>query len=288
MKISEIYQKPGNHISFEIFPPKGDLEPETLSKTLDALSSLHPEFISVTCSAGGSGGSIDKTIDLADIVSHTHGITASSHLTCIHSTHEDIEYAVQKLKEKKIENILALRGDLVEGKQTKDFKNASELIAFLKKFDICIGAACYPEGHVTCESVERDIEFMKHKEDVGADFFISQLFFDNDIFYKFREKTEKAGITRPIAAGIMPFLSKAQITRMIFNCGASLPAEIIRILVKYENDAEALRSAGIAYATQQILDLLANDVRYIHIYTMNQPDIAHSIMGAIQRAGYTS
>lgn len=286
MKISEIYQKPGNHISFEIFPPKGDLEPETLSNTLNALSTLTPDFISVTCSAGGSGGSIDKTIDLAEIISQSHGVTASSHLTCIHSTRQDIEYAVNKLKEKKIENILALRGDLVEGKQTADFKNASELITFLKQFDLCIGAACYPEGHVTCESIDRDIDFMKHKEDMGADFFISQLFFDNETFYRFREKTEKAGITRPIAAGIMPFLSKAQITRMIFSCGASLPAEIIRLLVKYENNPEALRCAGIAYATHQILDLLAQDVRYIHIYTMNQPDIAHSIVGAIKRAGY--
>lgn len=286
MKISEIYQKPGNHISFEIFPPKGELEPAALSKTLDALSSLQPDFISVTCSAGGSGGSIDKTIALAETISNAHGVTASSHLTCIHSTHEDIEYAVNSLKEKKIDNILALRGDLVEGKDTKDFKNASELISYLKQFDICIGAACYPEGHVTCDSLDRDIDFMKHKQDVGADFFISQLFFCNEIFYRFREKTQKAGIDRPIAAGIMPFLSKAQITRMIFNCGASLPAEIIRLLVKYENDPEALRSAGIAYATHQVLDLLANDVRYIHIYTMNQPDIAHSIVSAVKRAGY--
>jgi len=243
-----------------------------LSGILSQLQSLSPDFISVTYSAGGSGNS-DRTATVASMVQNTYSMNAVAHLTCINSDKDEIERMTEKLKAEDIENILALRGDKTENSKS-EFSHASDLIPLLKEKGFCVGSACYPEGHISCETPQKDWDYMKLKQDYGADFFVSQLFFDNSCFYRFLEYTAKIGIDKPVIPGIMPFLSQAQISRMIFMCGASLPSEIIRLLNKYSDNSEDLRKAGIEYAAHQICDLLKNDVDGIHIYTMNHPDIA--------------
>ncbi len=280
MKISEIF-KNKTPISFEIFPPKGDLSVETLRDTLSSLKKLNPDFISVTYSAGGTGNSA-KTVELASVVKNEFGIESMAHLTCINSDRQTVRKVVSDIKNAGIENVLALRGDIIEGNEPTDFKTAADLIEEIKDEPLCIGAACYPEGHVACQSVEKDIEYLKVKQDKGASFFVSQLFFENRSFYDFIEKTKRAGITVPITAGIMPMLSKSQVSRMIFMCGASLPSEIIRILNKYENDEISLKKAGIEYAASQARDLISNGVDGVHLYTMNKPEIASGIMERIK------
>lgn len=280
MKICDIYKQKKQPISFEIFPPKGDLSVETARDTVAELKKLEPAFISVTYSAGGSGNSL-KTAELASMIQNDYSVTSAAHLTCINSTKADVEGMVDTLKQNNIENILALRGDIVEGAEAKDFKYASELIPILKKEGFCVGGACYPEGHVSCVSLKDDIDHLYEKQQAGADFFLSQLFFDNDAFFKFLEIAKKRGITKPIEAGVMPILSKSQITRMIFMCGASLPANVVRLLYKYENSPEDLEKAGIYMALEQIRGLLDGGVDGVHIYTMNKPHIAKTILGGL-------
>lgn len=272
MKLSQIYENTKQSISFEIFPPKGYLSIKELSDILSQMTELKPDFISVTYSAGGSGNS-DRTSTVASLVQNTYGINAVAHLTCGNSDKAEIEDMTEKLKCEGIENILALRGDATDSRKT-DFSHASDLIPVLKQKGFCVGVACYPEGHIECDKPERDWDYMKLKEELGAEYFISQLFFDNAQFYKFLDYARKTGVTKPIIPGIMPILSRAQISRMIFMCGASLPAEIVRILNKYESNAEDLRNAGIEYAKCQAADLLAHGADGVHIYTMNHPDIA--------------
>ena len=281
MRISDIYKTKKQPRSFEIFPPKGDLSVETARQTVEELKDLEPAFISVTYSAGGSGNSF-KTADLASMIQNDYGVTSAAHLTCINSTKADVENMVKTLKEDNIENILALRGDIVEGATAHDFKYASELIPILKSEGFCVGGACYPEGHVACKSLKDDINHLYEKEQAGADFFLSQLFFDNDAFFNFLDMARKRGVTKPIEAGVMPILSKSQITRMIFMCGASLPADIVRLLYKYENSPEDLEKAGIEKALEQIQGLLDGGVDGVHIYTMNKPHIAKTILNGLK------
>ena len=280
MKICDIF-KGKTPVSFEIFPPKGDLSVETLRDTLSQLKMLNPDYISVTYSAGGTGNS-KKTAELASVVKNEFGIEAMAHLTCINSDKATVRSVVDTLKSDGIENVLALRGDIIDGREPTDFAHASDLIDYLSDEPLCIGAACYPEGHITCDNPEKDVEFLKLKQDMGASFFVSQLFFDNSVFYSFREKYLKAGITVPVTAGIMPMMSKAQVSRMIFMCGSSLPSEIIRILYKYENDPDSLKKAGVEYAAKQVRDLIDNGVDGIHLYTMNKPEIASGILEQIK------
>lgn len=272
MKISEIYSSKKQPVSFEIFPPKGDLSIKELSDILSNLKSLSPDFISVTYSAGGSGNS-DRTATVASMVQNVYSMNAVAHLTCINSKKEETEKMCEKLKSEGIENVLALRGDKTDT-ENSDFAHASDLIPILKEKGFSVGSACYPEGHISCDSPEKDWDYMKLKQDLGADFFISQLFFDNECFYRFLEYAKKIGIKKPIIPGIMPFLSQSQISRMIFMCGASLPAEIIRLLNKYSDNPEDLRNAGIEYAAHQLEGLIRNGVDGVHLYTMNHPDIA--------------
>ncbi|MBQ8782809.1 MAG: methylenetetrahydrofolate reductase [Clostridia bacterium] len=270
-------------ISFEIFPPKGELDITGFRNMMDGFSKLDPEFISVTYSAGG-GGNSHKTIDLASIIQNEYNIPSIAHLTCINSNKQEVDSVIDSIAENGIKSVLALRGDIVEGKTPTDFKFAKELIPLLKERGLNVGAACYPEGHVTCENLSDDIRYLKEKEDAGADFFLSQLFFDNYSYYKFLERAEKQNISKPIHAGIMPISSKSQIMRMIFMCGASLPRDIILILNKYENNPEDLRKAGIEYASKQIIDLMKNGVDGIHIYSMNKPENAAEIIENIKKA----
>jgi len=270
-------------ISFEIFPPKGELGVDTLCSVLGELRDLAPAFISVTCSAGGSGnGSGGKTAMLAELVQREYGITSLAHQTCISAKRADIDRTVEDLRSRGIENILALRGDLVAGSEPGDFAYAAELIAALADRGFCIGAACYPEGHITCDSPKDNLDHLYAKQEAGASFFVSQLFFDNDCFYRFLEAARARGIDRPIVPGIMPILSKAQISRMIFLCGASLPSRIVRLLHRWEDSPEDLRRAGIEYAAAQMCDLRDHGVDGIHIYTMNHPDIARTCIEALR------
>ncbi|MBQ8397902.1 MAG: methylenetetrahydrofolate reductase [Clostridia bacterium] len=285
MKISEIFNTGTLPVSLEIFPPKGELGVETLRSTLDELHDLAPAFISVTCSAGGSGnggGAGGKTAQLAELVQREYNITSVAHLTCISAKRDDIDRTVEDLRSRGIENVLALRGDRVAGREPGDFAHASELIEALAGRGFCIGAACYPEGHITCDSLEADLDHLYEKQQAGASFFTSQLFFDNDSFYRFLDAARARGIDRPILPGIMPILSKAQITRMIFLCGASLPSQIVRLLYRYEDSPEDLRRAGIEYAAGQLCALRDHGVDGVHIYTMNHPDIARTCIEALR------
>lgn len=284
MELSEIMKNGRTAFTFEIFPPKRDMPIETIYKTLDGLQGLHPDFISVTYGAGGSAADT-KTADIAQIIKDKYGMESAVHLTCLYNTKEDIDLICEQLKERNIRNILALRGDRNPNavrEPQKDFPHASDLIAYLRtKGDYHIMGACYPEGHLEAKSLDEDIENLKKKVDAGATHLLSQLFFDNDVYFRFLEKARKAGINVPIEAGIMPCTSKASIERMVMMCGASLPAKFTRTMACYENYPDALREAGIAYAIDQIIDLVSRGVDGIHLYTMNSPYVARKITEAV-------
>ena len=283
MKISEIHEKKRPVLSFEIFPPKHGTALENIDETLAILSELKPDFISVTFGAGGSSNN-NRTIELAKKIKHEYHIEPVVHLTCLTYSKAEIDEFSQILLENDLKNVLALRGDRNPDILPKeDFKHANELTAYLKsKGDFCVGGACYPECHP--ESVNR-VEEMRHlkaKVDAGDEFLLSQLFFENDMFYSFLEDCRIAGIEVPVTPGIMPVINKAQIERMVTLCGASLPKRFRKIMNRYESDKEALFDAGMAYALSQIIDLLANDVDGIHLYTMNNPVVARRICEGIR------
>ena len=282
MKIDEIFAKKDLVFSFEIFPPKTTSSVDTSYKTLEELKDLKPDFISVTYGAGGSLVN-NRTTELSSLVKEKYGVEAVAHLTCINSTKEEIDYILNDLKAHGIENILALRGDIPEGGVLKgDFKYAYELISHIKKRgDFNIAAACYPEGHVKGKNLKEDLIHLKLKEESGATHFISQLFFDNNYFYNFLEEKDKLNIKSSIEAGIMPVTNKAQIERLTSLCGVNLPEKFIKIVNKYEYDRVALRDAGIAYAVEQIVDLVSSGVDGIHLYTMNNPYVARKITESI-------
>ena len=282
MKIAELF-KPGKTVfSFEIFPPKKDGSIDTIYSTLDGLSDLHPDFISVTYGAGGSEANV-ITSEIAGLIKRKYNTESIAHLTCVNSTKEDIDFQLAQFKKQGIENVLALRGDINHDiPPKKDFLHASDLISYMKeRSDLGFSGACYPEGHVECESLDKDIENLKIKVDAGATHLISQLFFDNSSFYRFIEKVRAAGINVPIEAGIMPCVNAKQIQRMVGMCGASLPSKFTKMISRYENNPEAMHSAGIAYAVDQIIDLCANGVDGIHLYTMNNPVIARKIAESV-------
>ena len=282
MKIAELFKPDKTVFSFEIFPPKKDGSIDTIYSTLDGLSDLHPDFISVTYGAGGSEANV-ITSEIAGLIKRKYNTESIAHLTCVNSSKEDIDFQLEQFKKQEIENVLALRGDInPDIPPKKDFAHASDLISYMKeRSDLGFSGACYPEGHVECESLDKDIENLKIKVDAGATHLISQLFFDNSSFYKFIEKTRAAGIKVPIEAGIMPCVNAKQIQRMVGMCGASLPSKFTKMISRYENNPEAMRSAGIAYAVDQIIDLCANGVDGIHLYTMNNPVIARKIAESV-------
>ena len=282
MRIPELFKKDKTIFSFEVFPPKKTSSIDTIYNTLDELSDLKPAFISVTYGAGGNTAD-SKTCQIASVIQDRYNTISAAHLTCVNCTKNDIDIILGQLKEYGIENILALRGDINPDIPPKnDFKYASELITYIKNHgDFAISGACYPEGHVETESIVDDIKHLKMKVDAGAQHLMSQLFFDNSHFYEFLEKARIAGIDVPIEAGIMPVINKSQIERMVSMCGASLPVKFSKMMQKYENNPEALRDAGIAYATDQIVDLISNGVDGIHLYTMNNPYVARKISDSI-------
>ncbi len=284
MRIPELFKNGRVVFSFEIFPPKKNASVETIYKTLDELTDLHPDFISVTYNAGGAagaGGSVPgcSTREIAQTIKEKYHTESIAHLTCVNSTREDIDRVIGEFKASGIENVLALRGDInPDIPPKKDFEHASDLIGYMKRnSDFSFSGGCYPESHPESGSLDEDIENLRIKVDAGASHLMSQLFFDNSVFYRFLEKARAKGIDVPIEAGIMPCVNVKQIQRMVVLCGASLPPKFAKMMARYGDDPEAIRDAGIAYAVDQIVDLAANGVDGIHLYTMNNPYVARKI-----------
>jgi methylenetetrahydrofolate reductase (NADPH) len=285
MKISELFKKGKTVFSFEVFPPKKDSPVETVTNALAEMAELSPAFISVTYSAGGTGGAKESTIELASYVKNTLGIETCAHLTCLNSTADDVRAILKDLEAHKIENILALRGDKVkESPAADEFHYASDLVRFInvQGLGFCVSGACCPEGHPESPDMISDVLNLKKKVDAGVDFLTSQMFFDNTKFYEFRERLRLADITVPVSAGIMPVTNKRQFERMIMLSGASLPAKFTKTFSRFEDKPEALADAGIAYAIDQIIDLIASGADGIHLYTMNKPAVARKITESVR------
>lgn len=283
MKITSLFNSGKTVFSFEVFPPKKDSPIESVYGKLEEICALKPDFISVTYGAGGTGAH-SRTCEIAAKIKRDFHVESVAHLTCVNSTKAMIDETLADFKAHDIENILALRGDYTEGVAPQtDFRYASELCAYIRRhggFDI--SGACYPESHMDSADEIEDVLNLKKKVDAGAQHLISQLFFDNELFYRFMERAKIAGINVPVEAGIMPVTNKRQIERMVSLCGASLPTKFAKIMQKYESKPEALRDAGIAYAVEQIVDLIANGVDGIHLYTMNSPYVAEKITRAVE------
>ena len=267
--------------SFEIFPPKKDSSVATVYRALEEMKGLSPDFISVTYGAGGTGGAL--TVKIASDIRRRYGVESVAHLPCVNFTKAEVLAVLEELRQNGVENILALRGDLVPGVAPKtDFRHASDLAAFVREHSGCdIIGACYPEGHPEAASAEDDIRNLKRKVDAGVSHLISQLFFDTDYFYAVLERARAAGVGVPVEAGIMPVTNNRQIERMVSLCGATLPKKFTTMMQKYENNPDAMRDAGIAYAVDQIVDLAAHGVDGVHLYTMNNAYVAKKISEAV-------
>ena len=283
MIIENIFKEKKPVVSFEIFPPKKEAELNNIDATLKTLAQLHPDFISVTFGAGGSSAD-NKTVELAKKIKRDYGIEPLVHLTCISNSKEEIRQILGQMEDAGLKNVLALRGDVNPNVPVKnDFRYASELVAFIKEQgDFHVSGACYPEVHLEALDGIADIRNLKKKVDAGAAHLVSQLFFDNNVFYDFLTKVRIAGIDAPVEAGIMPVTNKAQIKRMVTMCGASLPDKFERILEKYGESKEALFDAGMVYAINQIVELISYGVDGIHIFTMNNPVVAGRICDGIK------
>ena len=282
MRLAQLFGQGRTVFSCEVFPPKRDMPVDSIYTTLDGLKDIRPDFISVTFGAGGSQVN-QTTHEIASIIQNRYHIPAMAHLTCVAAGRAEVDHLLAQLKGDGVENVLALRGDVNPDIPPKtDFAHASDLVAYIHaRGDFGVSAACYPEGHLESPDLVSDIRHLKEKVDAGAQHLVSQLFFDNEDFFRFLERARIAGINVPIEAGIMPVLSQNSIRRMVSMCGASMPRKLTRILAKYGDHPEALREAGIAYAIDQISDLIAGGVDGIHLYTMNNPDVARQIAGSI-------
>ena len=282
MRLAQLVGQGRTVFSCEVFPPKRDMPVDSIYTTLDGLKDIRPDFISVTFGAGGSQVN-QTTHEIASIIQNRYHIPAMAHLTCVAAGRAEVDHLLAQLKGDGVENVLALRGDVNPDIPPKtDFAHASDLVAYIHaRGDFGVSAACYPEGHLESPDLVSDIRHLKEKVDAGAQHLVSQLFFDNEDFFRFLERARIAGINVPIEAGIMPVLSQNSIRRMVSMCGASMPRKLTRILAKYGDHPEALREAGIAYAIDQISDLIAGGVDGIHLYTMNNPDVAKQIAGSI-------
>lgn len=274
--------------SMEVFPPKKTANIETVFSTLDELKDLKPDFISVTYGAGGSAN-CENTLEIAKRIKNVCGVESVVHLPCVNLTRAQAESVLRQFKDSGVKNILALRGDKVEGiEPSGEFLHASDLIAFIKDFngksgsDFEIYGACYPELHPESADIYQDIRALKAKEEAGATHFLSQLFFDNEKFYRFVERARLSGVISPLEAGIMPVTNKKSVERMVSLTNAELPKKFTKMMEKYGESPEAIRDAGIAYAIDQIVDLVTNGVEGIHLYTMNNPYVARRINEAVR------
>lgn len=277
MKIRDILGKGIPTLSFEVFPPKTEDKFESVEKAASEIAGLSPAFMSVTYGAGG--GTSQYTVDIASTLHNHYHVTALAHLTCVSSTREQVHKMLDQLKANGIENVLALRGDIpADGMVADDYRYASELIRDIREYgDFCIGAACYPEGHVESRSKTVDMDYLKQKVEAGCDFVTTQMFFDNNILYNYLYRIREQGITVPVIAGIMPVTNAKQIKRITQMSGTYLPSRFMSIVDRFGDNPAAMKQAGIAYATDQIIDLIANGVNGIHIYSMNKPDVAMKI-----------
>ncbi|HJA67502.1 methylenetetrahydrofolate reductase [NAD(P)H] [Lachnoclostridium sp. An169] len=280
MKIIDRLREDRIHISFEVFPPKTDEGYDKVVSAVDEIAGLNPSFISVTYGAGG--GTSKNTAKIATHIKDDLHVLSLAHLTCASSTKDEVRDVIRNLKSLGIENILALRGDIpadMTFPAEDRFQYAYELVEEIRRHgDFCIGAACYPEGHVENEHKADDIRYLKQKVDAGVDFLTTQMFFDNDIHYNFLYRIREAGITVPVLPGIMPITSASQMKKSKDLSGTVFPRRFLSILDRFGNSPAAMKQAGIAYATDQIIDLLANGIKNIHIYSMNKPDVAAAIM----------
>lgn len=277
MKVKDIITAQKPSLSFEVFPPKTQDNFEVVSLAADKIAKLKPDFMSVTYGAGGSTSKY--TLEIAKNILDA-GVTPLAHLTCVCSSKESILEKLEQFKANGIENILALRGDIPQGEDPDswDFKYASELVAFIKEHgDFCIGGACYPEKHVESVTERADLEYLKFKVNTGCDFLTTQMFFDNDAFYKYLLRVRAKGINVPIIPGVMPLTNGNQIKRSCQLSGATLPDRFKRIIERFSDDPKAMEQAGIAYATEQIIDLFANGINAVHVYSMNKPHVAQKI-----------
>ncbi len=279
MKISDILQKDEVSLSCELFPPKSGSQLENVREVVKEMARLKPSYMSITY--GAAGGTSEYTVDIADEIQNVNRIPALAHLTCVSSTRKKVHSVIEQLKEANIENILALRGDIpsrADFPVPGQYRYAYELIEDIKRSgDFCIGGACYPEGHPEAGSVGEDLAYLKEKVDAGCDFLTTQMFFDNGIYYNFMYRLLKKNISVPVVPGIMPVTNSIQMKKIISLSGTMLPMRFRAIVERFADEPAAMRQAGIAYATEQIIDLVANGVSHVHIYTMNKPDVAGAI-----------
>lgn len=280
MKISDILREDKTTISFEVFPPKTTANFESVKKAALGVAALHPDYMSVTYGAGGSNRG--NTLHIAEEIQKAENVTTIAHLTCVGAGKEDIRTALSEMKEAGIENILALRGDRpkdFDGDPFKEYHYASELVATIKEYGgFCVGGACYPEGHPDSTNKKEDIKNLKKKVDAGCEFLTTQMFFDNNIFYSFLYKAREAGILVPVIPGIMPITRANQVENAVRLSGCNVPERFRSIVDCFGENPAAMQQAGIAYATDQIIDLIANGIRHIHVYSMNKPEVAKGIL----------
>lgn len=276
MKLTEVLTFDKPTLSFEVFPPKTETTLEDVLATARQIAAMRPAFVSVTYGAGG--GTSRYTLAVADHMYQTTGVPTLAHLTCVSSTRQTVAERIADLCAHGIENVMALRGDLTPERKG-DYRYAVELVRELRAAgDFCIGGACYPEAHPESADSREDIRHLKEKVDAGCDFLTTQMFFDNSLYYSFLYRVREAGITAPIFPGIMPITSATQIKRAIELSGSFMPRRFLALVDRFGSDPAAMKQAGIAYATDQIIDLYANGVQNVHVYTMNKPDVAAKIM----------
>lgn len=280
MRIDKILSDDKLHISFEVFPQKYGQPMEPIIDTVEEISKLHPAFCSVTY--GANGGASENTVKVASHIKNELNTPVLAHLTCVGSSKHDIDEKLVQLKDNNIQNILALRGDITDKEKfakKEDLLYASELIEYIKlNYDFCVGAACYPEVHPESKNQNEDINYLKLKQDMGADFLTTQMFFDNSIFYNFMYKLRSAGVSIPVVAGIMPVTNVVQLKKIKELSNANIPSKFLSIADKFQDDKDSMRQAGIIYACNQIINLISNGVNNIHIYTMNNAGVAKQIM----------
>ncbi len=281
MKIRDVLNKDRVTFSIEVFPPKKASGFETVKRTVELIAQLNPDFISVTYGAGGT--TIGSTMELAKTIQNETHVPVLPHLTCVSSSKEEVEHIISEYEANGIHSIMALRGDIPEqGRTSFDFEHADDMIRFIRsRTDLCIGAACYPEGHLESKNKADDIRYLKQKVDAGCDFLTTQMFFDNQILYNFLYRIREAGITVPIVAGIMPITDPRQLKRSIQLSGTQVPERFKAIVDHFGTRPESMRQAGIIYASEQIIDLIANGITHIHLYSMNKPEIAAGILGNV-------
>ena len=279
MKINKILADKTPTISFEVFPPKQETGLNEVKTAAGAIAALGPSFMSVTYGAAGSTSKL--TVEVASDIKNLHGVPVMPHLTCVASTKEHVANMIRQIRENNIDNVMALRGDLPkDGIVCHDFEHASDLVREIRSLDsdICIGGACYPEGHVESANKAEDIHFLKEKVDAGCDFLTTQMFFDNNIFYNFLYRVKDVGVNVPVVPDIMPITTAKQLSRSVQLSGTSVPERFKAIVDRFGDDPVAMRQAGIIYATEQIIDLIANGITHIHVYSMNKPDVASDIL----------